>query len=90
MIPDCLQTGEIVAEASDASGTGYFDSANQCWDRDAMKVIDEELENWVPRLIKPSAKVGELKPGVACKLLGSEEVPERERVPSEGPGEGVQ
>jgi xylulokinase len=34
-----------------------------------MKAIDEELENWVPTLIKPNAKVGKLKSDVARKLF---------------------
>lgn len=40
-------------QAGDASGTGLYDTANRCWDRHAMSVIDDQLHTRLPDLIGP-------------------------------------
>jgi xylulokinase len=53
-------TGELVAEAGDASGTGWFDARARNWDRAAAERIDARLFERLPRLIgagSPSGRV---------------------------------
>ncbi|HAZ99190.1 MAG TPA: xylulokinase, partial [Halomonas sp.] len=46
-------TGERVTEAGDASGTGYFDTRAQCWQKEVFAAIAPELDpdRVLPRII---------------------------------------
>ncbi|MCS2608843.1 xylulokinase [Halomonas dongshanensis] len=63
-------TGERVAEAGDASGTGYFDTRARTWRRDVWGVLAPELDpdHVLPRLIDSHAAVGTLRPDAAEAL----------------------
>ncbi|NIC07509.1 xylulokinase [Billgrantia bachuensis] len=63
-------TGEKVAEAGDASGTGYFDTRSRQWRHDAFAEIAPELdpERVLPRLIRSREPAGTLRPEVAREL----------------------
>lgn len=63
-------TGERVAEAGDASGTGYFDTRTRRWRHDVLAEIAPELdpERVLPRLIEAREPVGTLRPEVAREL----------------------
>eukprot|EP00877_Chromochloris_zofingiensis_P014117 jgi/Chrzof1/895/Cz01g32300.t1 len=61
-------TGRMVMEAGDASGTGLYDTANRCWDRHAMSVIDDQLHTRLPDLIGPDEAVGTLTEAAATAL----------------------
>lgn len=62
-------TGAKVAEAGDASGTGYFDVRARCWDSGALRRIGAGVEAWLPPLIDPSIPAGFLHDSGA-ELLG--------------------
>lgn len=51
-------TGEISMEPGDASGTGLFDVAAQCFDRRASDAIDPELHACLPALKQPGELAG--------------------------------
>ena len=40
-------------QAGDASGTGFFDTANRCYDKSRMDTIDSDLHSFLPQLIGP-------------------------------------
>ncbi|MBW6392432.1 xylulokinase [Billgrantia antri] len=63
-------TGERVAEAGDASGTGYFDTRSRQWCRDVFTEIAPELDpaRVLPRLIDSREPAGTLRPAVALEL----------------------
>ncbi|MGR4069079.1 xylulokinase [Halomonas sp. LR3S48] len=63
-------TGEKVAEAGDASGTGYFDTRSRQWRHDVFAEIAPELdpEHVLPRLIDSREPAGTLQPEVAREL----------------------
>ncbi|CAM3582949.1 xylulokinase [Halomonas lysinitropha] len=63
-------TGERVAEAGDASGTGYFDTRSRRWHHDVLAEIAPELdaERVLPRLIEAHEPAGTLRPEVAREL----------------------
>eukprot|EP00878_Enallax_costatus_P004137 GHUV01004366.1.p1 GENE.GHUV01004366.1~~GHUV01004366.1.p1 ORF type:complete len:482 (+),score=108.10 GHUV01004366.1:309-1754(+) len=62
-------TGQMATEAGDASGTGLLDVTNRCWDPKLTSLIDDQLINWLPKLIGPDEPVGKVKSDV-CGLLG--------------------
>ncbi|WP_165855935.1 xylulokinase [Marinobacter sp. JSM 1782161] len=63
-------TGERVAEAGDASGTGYFDTRTRQWRHDVLEIIAPELdpERVLPRLIGAREPAGTVRPEMAAKL----------------------
>ncbi|MEQ5835337.1 xylulokinase [Marinobacter sp. NFXS9] len=63
-------TGEKVAEAGDASGTGYFDTRTRQWREDVFNLIAPELDpgRVLPRLIDSKAPAGTVTPEVAARL----------------------
>lgn len=63
-------TGERVAEAGDASGTGYFDTLTRRWRHDVFAVVAPELdpERVLPRLIESHEPAGTLRPALAHEL----------------------
>ncbi|MFG6177091.1 xylulokinase [Halomonas sp. THAF12] len=63
-------TGERVAEAGDASGTGYFDTRARRWREDVLAEIAPELdpERVLPRLIGSREPAGTLRPALAREL----------------------
>lgn len=63
-------TGERVAEAGDASGTGYFDTRTRQWRRDVLALIAPELDadTVLPRLIESGEPVGTILPELAREL----------------------
>lgn len=69
-------TGEIVAEAGDASGTGYFDTCQRRWREDVFAVIAPELDpqRVLPRLIDSHEPAGYVRPAIARELGLSEDV----------------
>lgn len=69
-------TGERVTEAGDASGTGYFDTRTQRWQKEVFAAIAPELdpERVLPRLIEPREPVGRVRPLVAQELGLSDSV----------------
>jgi xylulokinase len=62
-------TGERVAEAGDASGTGYFDATARSYDLERAAAIDERLPGMLPRLLSPGEAAGRLSADGAS-LLG--------------------
>lgn len=69
-------TGAKVAEAGDASGTGYFDTRTRRWRHDVLAEIAPELdaERVLPRLIASHEPAGTLRPELARELGLSEGV----------------
>ncbi len=69
-------TGERVAEAGDASGTGYFDTRNRQWRHDVFAVIAPELDpaQVLPRLIDSREAAGTVRPELARELGLGEDV----------------
>ncbi|MGC3871716.1 xylulokinase [Halomonas sp. GXIMD04776] len=67
-------TGERVAEAGDASGTGYFDTRTRRWREDVFAMIAPELnpERVLPRLIESHEPAGVVRSELA-RDLGLEE-----------------
>ncbi|MGM0982322.1 MAG: xylulokinase [Pseudomonadota bacterium] len=63
-------TGERVAEAGDASGTGYFDTRTRRWRHDVLAEIAPELdpEQVLPRLIASREPAGTVRSSVAREL----------------------
>lgn len=63
-------TGERVAEAGDASGTGYFDTRTRRWRADVFAEVAPELdaERVLPRLIASHEPAGRVRPAVAREL----------------------
>ncbi|RTQ97682.1 xylulokinase [Halomonas nitroreducens] len=63
-------TGERVAEAGDASGTGYFDTRTRRWREDVFAEIAPELdvERVLPRLIESHEPAGTVRPDLAREL----------------------
>jgi D-xylulose kinase len=66
---DFRLTGERVAEAGDASGTGYFDPAARSYDLERAAAIDERLPAMLPPLVEPGALAGRLS-AEGARLLG--------------------
>ncbi|MCK2184479.1 xylulokinase [Halomonas getboli] len=63
-------TGERVAEAGDASGTGYFDTRARRWREDVLAEIAPELDpqRVLPRLIESREPAGTVRPALAREL----------------------
>ena len=63
-------TGERVAEAGDASGTGYFDTRSRRWRHDVFVEIAPELdpERVLPRLIESREPAGTVRTDLAREL----------------------
>lgn len=57
-------TGQIATEASDASGTAYFDPLKRDWDARAMDVIGIPRE-YLPPLLDPHQSVGRVRSEIA-------------------------
>ncbi len=73
-------TGRCVAEAGDASGTGFFDIRHRTWAPEPLAIIDDGsglLERALPALIDADAVVDHLTPaaaealGLSCACLVS-------------------
>ena len=62
-------TGEMTAEAGDASGTGYFRVREREWSTQALSWIDPDtdLESYLPRLIPSDEAAGALRAALAQK-----------------------
>jgi xylulokinase len=60
-------TGEKVAEAGDASGTGYFKVREREWSSSTLTWIDpdRDLSRCLPKLIRSSDAAGALRPALA-------------------------
>lgn len=69
-------TGECVAEAGDASGTGYFDTRTRAWRLDVFADVAPELDpaQVLPRIIDANASAGTLRPEIARALGLSDDV----------------
>nr|WP_299243151.1 xylulokinase [uncultured Halomonas sp.] len=69
-------TGERVAEAGDASGTGYFDTRTRRWRQDVFAEIAPELdpERVLPRLIASHEPAGTVRSTLAKELGLSDDV----------------
>ncbi|MGO2240133.1 MAG: xylulokinase [Halomonas sp.] len=69
-------TGERVTEAGDASGTGYFDTRNRCWQLDVFVEIAPELDpaKVLPRVLEAHESAGFVRPAVARELGLSDQV----------------
>lgn len=64
-------TGELRAEAGDASGTAFFDNRTRAWSREILDSIDGgtgHLYRALPRLMDPQELVGILRPEAAETL----------------------
>ncbi len=63
-------TGQRVAEAGDASGTGYFDTRTCQWREDVFAVIAPELDpdQVLPRLIRSHEPAGIVRPELAKRF----------------------
>ncbi|ALM53799.1 xylulokinase [Halomonas huangheensis] len=63
-------TGEKVAEAGDASGTGYFDTRRRQWQHEVFATIAPELdaERVLPRLIDSQQPAGQVRAELAQHL----------------------
>jgi xylulokinase len=64
-------TGRHVAEYGDASGTGWFDPVERCWDARALTLLGSGLESRLPTLLAPGEPAGELT-SEGAGLLGLE------------------
>lgn len=62
-----ILTGARIAEAGDASGTGYFDAATRTWDAAAVAMLG--IEDVVPAVVDPPRAAGCLSESGAA-LLG--------------------
>lgn len=69
-LPSALNSYAVLypVQAGDASGTGFFDTANRCYDKERMTSIDSDLHTFLPELIGPDEvqpkfqKLNNLKP----------------------------
>jgi xylulokinase len=64
-------TGELCAEAGDASGTAYFDPRSRTWATEVLDTIDGgsgQLRTALPRLVAADECVGTVRPAVAAEL----------------------
>lgn len=64
-------TGQLRAEAGDASGTAFFDIRTRSWQRDVLDAIDGgtgQLFAALPKLIGPEDVLGTVRPEVAAEL----------------------
>ncbi len=68
-------TGERVAEAGDASGTGYFDPAARSYDLERALAIDERLPERLPALLQAGEIAGRLSAEGAAILGLSAGIP---------------
>lgn len=62
-------TGEYVMEFGDTSGTALFNSATRKWSKKICSIIDNNLENLLPKLIESDAPCGKVSAECA-KWLG--------------------
>lgn len=61
-------TGERTMEAGDASGTGWFDVKNRCFDEVAVSAIDPTLTSKLPRLLETGEAAGRVCSKAAQQL----------------------
>ncbi|MDG1455168.1 MAG: xylulokinase [Planctomycetota bacterium] len=61
-------TGERTMEAGDASGTGWFDVKNRCFDEVAVSAIDPTLASKLPRLLETGEAAGRVCSKAAQQL----------------------
>jgi xylulokinase len=62
-------TGRHVTEYGDASGSGWFDPVERCWDGRALEQLGTGFEERLPSLLEPGEPAGALTPEGAA-LLG--------------------
>ena len=67
-------TGARVAEAGDASGTGYFDPKERTWDPAALAAVDPALADRVPPLVAEGTAIGTLSADLAAEWGLSKDV----------------
>ncbi|PCJ15020.1 MAG: xylulokinase [Planctomycetota bacterium] len=61
-------TGERTMEAGDASGTGWFDVRERCFDEAAVAAVDPQLAGKLPRLLETGEAAGTVCPAAAQQL----------------------
>ncbi len=61
-------TGQRTMEAGDASGTGWFDVRERCFDEVAVAAVDEQLAAKLPRLLETGEAAGAVCPAAAQQL----------------------
>ena len=64
-------TGETVTDRSEASGTGYYDAARNCYDHELLALVDADVD-WAPMLptvLGPSTPAGTAS-SAAAEVLG--------------------
>ena len=61
-------TGERTMEAGDASGTGWFDVRERCFDDGAVAAVDPQLAGKLPRLLETGEAAGTVSPAAAQQL----------------------
>lgn len=62
-------TGRFCMEASDASGTGFFDPVTKQWDRERINAVDPQIIEWLPStILGPTDVVGTVLPSRAQEL----------------------
>ncbi|MEC9477164.1 MAG: xylulokinase [Planctomycetota bacterium] len=61
-------TGQRTMEAGDASGTGWFDVRERCFDEAAVAAVDEQLAAKLPRLLETGEAAGTVCPAAAQQL----------------------
>ncbi|MDR1470388.1 MAG: xylulokinase [Spirochaetaceae bacterium] len=79
-----LLTGEYTAEAGDASGTALFDVRRRVWSSKIAALIDDKVEQCLPRLLKDGEPAGKVN-AAAAKRYG---IPEGAIV-SQGGGDNM-
>ncbi|NCF55989.1 MAG: xylulokinase [Planctomycetia bacterium] len=62
-------TGDRTMEAGDASGTGWFDVQNRCFDNSVVSAVDPNLGSKLPRLLETGEPAGRVC-SYAAQLLG--------------------
>lgn len=63
-------TGEVVTDAGEASGTGYFDVVSRRWSTEMTTLIDPDgiLERSLPRLTASLEPIGKVRAEVAAEF----------------------
>ncbi|MBI3818838.1 MAG: xylulokinase [Planctomycetes bacterium] len=62
-------TGEMAAEAGDASGTGWFNIYNRGYAKNILKAVAPDLFNKIPPVVAAGSAVGTLRAAIARELL---------------------
>lgn len=63
-------TGELVMEAGEASGTGFFNVVERAWSDRMIGLIDPDgvLGQAIPRLVSPMESIGTVRPEIAKRF----------------------